>query len=131
MNSSPVSSAGVKSLSPARSRRRAFATVVVFALIVFATILLTTVQASSLSQASSGREALARVRAQWAARAGIESAIARIEAIVDRGETTDAFLTLEDTAAVADGELDGASWAEAVEAGHRSARAAIASVSAR
>jgi DNA uptake protein ComE-like DNA-binding protein len=117
MNSSPVSSAGVKSLSPARSRRRAFATVVVFALIVFATILLTTVQASSLSQASSGREALARVRAQWAARAGIESAIARIEAIVDRGETTDAFLTLEDTAAVADGELDGASWAVRAQEG--------------
>jgi DNA uptake protein ComE-like DNA-binding protein len=99
--------------------RRGFATVVVFALIVFATILLLSVQSASLSQASAGREALARVRAQWAARAGLEATIARIEGIVDRRETSDAFLVLEDSAAVADGELDGASWSIRAQDGQR------------
>lgn len=102
-----------------RGQRRAFATVVVFALIVFATILLLSVQSASLSQASAGREALARVRAQWAARAGVEATLARLEAIVDKRENSDAFLVLEDSAAVSDGELDGSAWRIRAQEGAR------------
>lgn len=97
---------------PAHRRdRRGFATLLIFGVLVFASLALAMIQASAFGQAGSGREALARVRAEWAARAGIEAALARLEAEVDRGDEGDAFAHLDAMTQVADGELDGASWA--------------------
>jgi len=93
-----------------RSRRRAFATLMVFVVIVFGAILVATIQAMSLAQASAGRESLARVRAYWAARAGVEATMARLEAAREEGDDDDAFHALESMAQVADGELSGSSW---------------------
>jgi DNA uptake protein ComE-like DNA-binding protein len=91
--------------------RRGFATLLVFGVLVFASLALAMIQASAFGQAGSGREALARVRAEWAARAGVEAAVARLEAEVDRGDEGDAFAHLDAMTQVADGELEGASWA--------------------
>jgi DNA uptake protein ComE-like DNA-binding protein len=91
-------------------RRGGFATLLVFGVLVFAALALSMVQASAFGQAGSGREALARVRAEWAARAGVEAAIARLEAEVDRGDDGDAFAQLDAMTQVSDGDLDGASW---------------------
>ncbi len=91
-------------------RRRGFATLLVFGVLVFAALALAMVQAASFGQAGSGREALARVRAEWAARAGVEAALARLEAEVDRGDQGDAYAQLESMTQVSDGELEGSTW---------------------
>ncbi|MFO0831975.1 MAG: type II secretion system protein GspK [Phycisphaerales bacterium] len=99
-----------RSSAGGRRRRGGFATLLVFGVLVFAALALAMVQASAFGQAGSGREAVARVRAEWAARAGVEAALARLEAEVDRGDDGDAFARLEAMSQVADGELDGATW---------------------
>lgn len=90
--------------------RRGFATLLVFGVLVFAALSLSMIQASSFGQAGSGREAVARVRAEWAARAGVEATLARLEAEVDRGDQGDAFAQLEAMTQVADGDLNDATW---------------------
>ncbi len=92
------------------SRRRGFATLMVFLVIIFGAMVVSMVQSASYAQAAAGREAMARVRAQWAARAGVEAALARLEAVREDDDTSDAYRTLNEMAQVADGELDDASW---------------------
>jgi DNA uptake protein ComE-like DNA-binding protein len=92
------------------SRRRAFATLLIFGVIIFASLSLSMVQSSSYGQAGAGREAIGRVRAEWAARGGVEAVLARLEAEVDRGDQGDAFQTLDAMAQVATGELESATW---------------------
>lgn len=91
-------------------RRRGFATLMVFGVIVFGALALSMVQTASFGQASAGREALARVRAEWAARAGVEETLARLEGFVEEDDGGDAFLGLERMAEASDGELMGATW---------------------
>lgn len=91
-------------------RRRGFATVMVFAIIIIASVVLTVLQASALGQATLGREALARTRANWAARAGLESTIARLEYDTQNDDHSSAYTVTDDMAAVAVGNLDGASY---------------------
>ncbi len=95
---------------PSFSRRRGFATLMVFLVIIFGAMVVSMVQSASYAQAAAGREAMARVRAQWAARAGVESALARLEAVREDDDDSDAYRMLNEMAAVADGEMDGASW---------------------
>lgn len=90
--------------------RRGFATLMVFLVIIFGAMVVSMVQSASYAQAAAGREALARVRAHWAARAGVESAIARLEAVREDDDDSDAYRMLNEMAAVADGELAGATW---------------------
>jgi DNA uptake protein ComE-like DNA-binding protein len=60
--------------------KRAFALAIVLWAVALASLILLSVQISAWRQAADGREALARVRAHWAARAGVEAVIARLQA---------------------------------------------------
>lgn len=95
---------------PGRVGRRAFATVMVFSIIIIASVIVTVLQASALGQATLGREALARTRAYWAARAGVESTIARLEYDTQNDDHTSAYTVTDDMAAVALGTMNGASF---------------------
>lgn len=91
-------------------RHRAFATLLVFTVIVLCAIVIGTIQATAFSQASGGRESLARVRAYWAARAGIEATIARLEFDTENPTPNDALQVMNDMVDVAEGVVPGASW---------------------
>ena len=93
-----------------RNRRRAFATLLVFGVILIASVVTGVLQSTAFGQAAAGREALARVRATWAARAGVEATIARLEFDTDSEAGGDAYRVLDDMAAEAVGTLAGASW---------------------
>lgn len=99
--------------------RRAFATLLVFAVIVLCAVVIGTIQATAFSQAASGRESLARVRAYWAARAGVESALARLEFDTENPNANDAYQVLTDMTDVAEGTVSGASWRTASTDGKR------------
>ncbi|MDZ4754593.1 MAG: type II secretion system protein GspK [Phycisphaerae bacterium] len=60
--------------------------------------------------ASVGREALARVQARWAARAGIEESLAVIEYHTENPDPEDQLTIYKDLEAVADGSLLSGSW---------------------
>ncbi len=92
------------------SARRSFVTLIVLWVIVLATAVIAIVQSSSYGQAASGREALARVRAYWAARSGVEAQIARLETATQAGDDGDAFTAQEDMEESAEGSLDGATY---------------------
>jgi type II secretory pathway component PulK len=111
-------SSRASALAP-RARRRAFATVLVFAVIVFAVIILGVTQTAAFAHASAGRESLARVRAAWAARAGLECTIARLEHETQEPELDNAFSLLVRMTEVAQGDLPGASWSIAHWEGQR------------
>jgi type II secretory pathway component PulK len=93
-----------------RRARRGFATVMVFGVVIIAAVIITMIQASAFSQAAAGRESLARVRAQWAARAGVEATIARLEFATLNPDSADAFKVLDEMVAVAEGSLLDASY---------------------
>lgn len=63
---------------PTRARR-GFAIAIVLWAVAMAALALAAVQMAAARQATSGREALGRVRAQWAARAGLETVIASMQ----------------------------------------------------
>lgn len=100
----------LKSVSVRPIRRRATVLLVVLWAIAIAIIIVATLQASSLSQASAGRESLARVRAYWAARAGVEAAIARLEEDSLSPDPDDAFRVYDDLASAAQASLADASF---------------------
>ncbi|CAG1003590.1 hypothetical protein PHYC_03077 [Phycisphaerales bacterium] len=90
--------------------RRGFATLLVFGIIVFGALIVSVMQASAYAQAAAGREAMARVRAYWAARAGVESTIARLEYDTENPLGQSAFAEMDNMVAVAEGDVAGASW---------------------
>lgn len=90
--------------------RRAFATLLVLWILAIAVIVIVAVQSAAFTQAASGRESLARVRAKWAARAGVEAMIARIEDDTANGKETDAFTIINDCAASGSGTLMDAAY---------------------
>jgi len=92
------------------SRRPAFAMLLVIAAVIIASFGVVAIQSTSFGQAAAGREVLAKVRATWAARAGIETAIARIEFETENPESSDAFRLLDDLTADARGELASATF---------------------
>ncbi|MDX2146248.1 MAG: type II secretion system protein GspK [Planctomycetota bacterium] len=90
------------------SFRRAFATLMVLWVLVFAVVIVAAIQASSYSQAAAGRDALARVRAHWAARAGVEAAIARVEYETENPDEQDPLRLSEELELIGENSLDGA-----------------------
>jgi len=90
--------------------RRGFATILVVWVVAVSAVLLATLQAVSLRQASEGREALARVRAYWAARGGVEATIARLENDTEDPDPSDPYRVVVDMEDVAQGEVDGAEY---------------------
>lgn len=87
------------------SRKKAFATVLVLWAVALMALILTALQSSAFRQAADGREAVARVRAHWAARAGVEVQIARLTFNTITPDQTSATTITTDLAAVARGEL--------------------------
>ena len=93
------------------SRRRGFAIVIVLWAVAFLGVLLVTIQVSSWRQAAAGREALARSRAYWAARAGVETMVARIQAESRQTSPVSTVALLGTLANESDGTVSGgASW---------------------
>jgi type II secretory pathway component PulK len=95
---------------PNHRRRRAFATLLVFGVIVVAAVIIGMIQSSAYGQAGAGREAMSRVRAHWAARAGLEETIARLEAATEDPNQDNAYQALDDMTQAATGRVAGASW---------------------
>jgi type II secretory pathway component PulK len=93
-----------------RSFRRAFATLLVFGVIVIAAVVVVMLQSTAFSQAAAGREALARVRAHWAARAGLEATIARLEFDTENPDSSDAFKVIDELASVGEGSFASATY---------------------
>lgn len=95
-------------MKPRRTpRSRAFATVLVLGVIAIAAIILVSLQTTAWRDAADARRAVAQVRAKWAARAGIEAAIARLEAGTLDPDLTNAFTLASDLTAVSEGTLGG------------------------
>jgi DNA uptake protein ComE-like DNA-binding protein len=91
-------------------RRRAFATLLALWALALIVLVVAALQASAFRQAAAGREALARVRAKWAARAGVEAQIAKLTSNTLSPDTTSAFTITNDLAAVARADLGTASY---------------------
>ncbi len=87
------------------SQRRGFATMIVLWVVGISVILMAAVESASYRQAAAGREAVAQVRAHWAARAGVEMAIARIEESTLNPDTQNAYALTDELAAGSDGVL--------------------------
>lgn len=88
-----------------RSRKTAFATLIVLWAIALTGLVLVTLQSSAFRQAAQGREALARVRAYWAARAGVESQIAKLTFNTITPDQASALTLNTDLASVAYADL--------------------------
>ena len=109
-----------QAISLPKPRQRAFATLLALIVILMASGVVAGLQTWSYAQASEGREALARARAYWAARAGVESTIARIENETENPTTDDAFAIMDSMIQVAEGKTRGATWTiETTERGQR------------
>jgi len=88
-----------------RKRARGFAIGIVLWAITIIAIMLVTVQVASYRQAASARESLARVRATWAARAGIESMIAKLQGQTRQTDSVSTVQILASMAAENTGEV--------------------------
>ena len=95
---------------PVRACARGMALIVVLWAVAMAVLIVSSLQVAAFGQASAGRESLARTRAYWAARAGIEASIAKLEFATDNPATSDAISVLEDMEAVAEGDLIDAAY---------------------
>ncbi|MBY0311812.1 MAG: general secretion pathway protein GspK [Phycisphaerales bacterium] len=92
------------------SRSQAFATVLVLWAVALMALILTALQSSAFRQAADGREAVARVRAHWAARAGVEVQIARLTFNTITPDQTSATTLGTDLASVARGDLPSSTY---------------------
>lgn len=90
--------------------RRGVALLVVLLALSIAVTVVAGLQAVSYRQAASAREVVARYRAQWAARAGVEETLARLERSLDAGAPPTAYSDADEMAAVATGEVQDATW---------------------
>jgi type II secretory pathway component PulK len=99
--------------------RRGFATLAVFGVIIVAAVVLGMLQATAFSQAAAGRESLGRVRAQWAARAGVEATLARLEYDTLNPDANDSMKVMDDMVDVAEGQLEGSTYRIATTIGKK------------
>lgn len=90
------------------SVRRGAALVIVALVVATASVIVLSVQASSKRSSFMGREAVSRVRAKWAARAGVEATLARLGANTENPDLDSVFTMIDDMAEVAQGTLRGA-----------------------
>ncbi len=78
--------------------------------VAIAAVIVAGAQMLAFRQATLGREALAKVEARWAARAGLEETIAVLEYHTEKPEADDARQIFRDLEAVADGEVTSGTW---------------------
>ncbi len=93
--------------TPPAPRRRAFATLLVLWIVGLAVVMLAVVESAAYRQAAAGREALGEVRARWAARAGVETAIAIAEYSAQNPDQFNAYAVFDEIAGAGEGELAG------------------------
>jgi type II secretory pathway component PulK len=93
-----------------RTRARGSVIVLVIWAVAIAAVLVAAAQVLAFRQAAMGREAMARVEARWAARAGIEETIAVLEYHTERPDPDDARQLYKDLTASAEGELASGTW---------------------
>jgi type II secretory pathway component PulK len=93
-----------------RPAPRGSVVVIVIWSLAIAAVIVAATQLIAFRQATMGREALARVQARWAARAGIEETLAVLEYHTENPDPDDALQMFLDLEACADGELSTGSW---------------------
>lgn len=93
-----------------RRARGGFALLMALWVAVLAVAVLVVVQAYGNRQAGAGQESLARVRAFWAARAGVEATLARLAWNTESPDLADGFRVMDDMVDVAQGDLGGATY---------------------
>ncbi len=93
-----------------RSASRGSAIVIVIWAVAIAAVIVAGAQMLAFRQATLGREALAKVEARWAARAGLEETIAVLEYHTEKPEADDARQIFRDLETVADGSLESGEW---------------------
>lgn len=98
------------SLASAPSNRRALATLAVLWAVALVSIVLVSVQGGAFREAAAGREAVARTRAYWAARAGVEAQIAKLTLNTLSPDPSSAFTLQEDLAAASRADLGRSSY---------------------
>lgn len=89
---------------------RGMALLITLLAIAVASLALAGLQAISFRQAAAGRETVARLRAYWAARAGLEETIARYEHNLQTRDPGSFFTLPDDLADAATGVVPGGSW---------------------
>lgn len=92
------------------SNRRGFAVVIVLLAVGIAAVVLVSLQVSALRQAMSGREEVAKTRAKWAARAGLEAVIARLGNATQSPSDASGYAVYDKLVEVSIGELEGVRW---------------------
>ncbi|MGD9689247.1 MAG: helix-hairpin-helix domain-containing protein [Phycisphaerales bacterium] len=90
--------------------RSGFATALVIWAVALAAVILVSLQIPAYRQAIDGREVAARVRATWAARAGVERVIARLQLEAEAADPFPASTLLSSLEQDAEGQLDQASY---------------------
>lgn len=95
---------------PQAQSARGMALLITLLAIAIASIALAGLQAISFRQAAAGRETVARLRAYWAARAGLEETIARYEHNLQTRDPGSFFTLPDDLADAATGAVLGGSW---------------------
>ncbi len=93
----------------AHGRRGSVIVLVIWA-VAIAAVIVGAAQVLGFRAATMGREAIAKVEARWAARAGIEETLAVLEYHTEEPDPTDARQMFKDLELVADGELASGSW---------------------
>ena len=78
--------------------------------VAIAAVLIAAAQILAFRQAAMGREALAKVEARWAARAGIEETIAILEYHTENPDPNDARQMFKDLTLAASGDLGTGTW---------------------
>lgn len=92
------------------SPRRGSVIVVVIWALAIAALATAAVQLVAYRHAIVGREALGRIQARWAARAGVEESIAAMEYHTENPDPRDAFALVRDLEDVSFGELASGTW---------------------
>ncbi len=93
------------------SKPRAFATALVVWTVALAVLILASLQVAAFRHAADGREVLARLRATWAARAGVERQIARLQQEADAASPMGTSSLIASMAIEGEGRVDRATYA--------------------
>jgi len=92
------------------SRPRAFATVLTLWTLGMVALVLAVLQSAAFKQASGGRESLGRIRAYWAARAGVETQIATLTMSTLSPDTTSGYAVTAELLNTASADLGSAQF---------------------
>jgi general secretion pathway protein K len=90
--------------------KRGFAVLLVLWVAAISAVLISAALGHAYAQAVSGREAVARVRAYWAARAGVELTIARAEFDAQNPDTANAYALFDEMSASGEGTVADAAF---------------------